>query len=125
MKEKNRTQISKTLLENISKEELHSSFDEIWDEASLEVENKKTEETLKFIKELKKDLLKEKEYIKKYGKEPEARTPDGKVNKKYIDYVLKRDFGIEPDTNYYDPYEGFSWGGLTGIEAYIAKSNCD
>jgi hypothetical protein len=109
---------------NIS-EELRSSFSEIWDGALEEVENKKIEETVKFINELKEEEHLKKEYIKKYGKEPEARTLDGKVNKKYIEYVLRRDFGIEPDADYHDSYENFSWGGLTGEEAFIAYWNCD
>lgn len=114
-----------TPLENKVSEELHGSFDEIWDEALEEVENRKIEEAIKFIKELKEEERLEEEYIKKYGKEPEARTPDGKVNKKFVEYVLRRDFGIEPDADYHDPYENFSWGGLTGEEAFIAYWNCE
>ena len=83
------------------------------------------EEALKAMKELKEEERLEEKYIKKYGKEPEARTPDGKINRKYIDYVLRRDFGIEPDTDNHDPYENFSWGGLTGEEAFIAYCNCE
>ena len=114
-----------TPLENKVSEELHGSFDEIWDEALEEVENRKIEEAIKFIKELKEEEWLEEEYIKKYGKEPEARTPDGKINKKYVEYVLRRDFGIEPDADSHDPYKNFSWGGLTGEEAFIAYWNCE
>jgi len=114
-----------TPLENTVSEELHGSSDEIWDEALEEVENRKIEEAIKFIKELKEEDRLEEVYIKKYGKEPEARTPDGKVNKKYVEYVLRRDFGIEPDADNPNPYENFSWGGLTGEEAFIAYWNCE
>lgn len=112
-------------LENQAKEELNSSFDEIWDKAIEEVEDREIEEADKFMKELKEEERLEEEYIKKYGKEPKSRTPDGKINKKYIDYVLRRDFGFEPDTDSRDPYENFSWGGLSGEEAFIAYWNCE
>lgn len=114
-----------TPLEIKVSEKLHSSFSEIWDEALEEVENRKIEEADKFIKELKEEEQLKEEYIKKYGKEPEARTLDGKVNKKYVEYVLRRDFGIEPDADYHDSYGNFSWGGLTGEEAFIAYWNCE
>jgi hypothetical protein len=106
-------------------EELHSSFSKIWEVAIKEVENRKIEESLRFIKELKEEDQFKEEYISKYGKEPEARTLDGKVNKKYVEYVLRRDFGIEPDVEYHDSYENFSWGGLNGEEASIAYWNCE
>ncbi len=112
-------------LENKVSEELHSSFNEIWLEALEEVENRKIEEAFGFIEDLKEEERLEKEFIKKYGKEPEARTPDGKVNKKYVEYVLRRDFGIEPESDNHDPYVNFSWGGLTGEEAFIAYWNCE
>lgn len=133
MEEKNKIRTPKIPNENIEKVvESNDSFDEIWNKALEEVEDIEIAEAIKFIEEEKEDERKEKEderrekeFIKKYGKEPEARTPDGKVNEKYIDYVLNRDFGLEPDSDNYDRYSNFSWGGLTGEEAYIAKWNCD
>lgn len=112
-------------LDNLAMEKSHYIFDEIWDKALEEIENKEIEEVLKSVKELKEEARLEREYIMKHGKEPEARTPDGKINKKYIDYVLRRDFDIEPDPHYPNPYEKFSWGGLTGEEAFIAYWNCE
>lgn len=112
-------------LESKAREDLQPSLDEIWDKALEEVENREIEDALEFFKELKEEKRLEEEYIKKYGKEPEARTPDGNINKKYIEYVLRRDFGIEPDNDNHDPYENFSWGGLTGEEAFIAYWNCE
>jgi|SRR5690606_19303768 len=110
---------------NNKEEHLELSFDEKWNKVLEEVENKEIEEAIKFFEEWKEEERLEKEYVKKYGKEPEARTPDGKVNKKYIEYVLRRDFGIEPDSDSHDPYENFSWGGLRGEEAFIAYWNCE
>ena len=121
-KKKTRTEI---LFESKAREDLQPSFDEIWDKALEEVENREIEEAHTFFKELKEEELLEKEYIKKYGKEPEARTPDGNINKKYIEYVLRRDFGIEPDYDNHDPYKNFCWGGLTGEEAFNAYWNCE
>ena len=112
-------------IEDNSMEDLEPSFDEIWDKALEEVENRKIEEAVEFFKEWKEEDRLEEEFIKKYGKEPELRTPDGKINKTYIEYVLRRDFGIKPDTDSQDPYENFSWGGLTGEEAFIAYWNCE
>jgi hypothetical protein len=97
------------------------SFDEKWETALNDLEKKQINDIQQLIEELKIEA----DYVKKYGKEPEARTPDGSINKKYITYILRRDYGIEPDSNMPDPYENFSWGGLTGMEAYIAKMNCD
>jgi hypothetical protein len=112
-------------LENNKEGDLELSFDEKWNKVLEEVENRELEEAKELFKEWEEEERLEKEYIKKYGKEPEARTPDGKVNKKYIEYVLRRDFGIEPDNDSCDPYENFSWGGLTGEEAFIGYWNCE
>lgn len=97
------------------------SLNEKWEQAIAEVRKKDVEASELFIAEELANI----EFAKKYGKEPKSRMPDGKINQKYIDYILKRDFGIDPDSNYIDPYENFSWGGLRGIEAYIAKMNCE
>lgn len=97
---------------------LQPSLNEMWNMASKELNNR-------VIKELKSEYQADKEYIKKYGKLPEARNPDGKINKEYINYILKRDFGIEPDNYNHDYYENFSWGGLIGEEAFIAYYNCE
>lgn len=106
-------------------EEPTPSLNEKWEKAMAEVKKKEIEDAIQLVEEYKEEERLKVEFEKKYGKEPLPRTPDGKINKKYIDYVLRRDFGIEPDSNYTDPYENFSWGGLRGIEAYIAKWNCD
>ena len=111
--------------QNNKEEYLELNFDEKWDKVLEEVENKKIEEAIEFFKEWKEEERLENEYVKKYGKEPEARTPDRKINQKYIEYVLRRDFGIEPDNERHDPYENFSWGGLRGEEAFIAYWNCE
>jgi hypothetical protein len=125
MNNKENDETDKEVGANKKDEYLELSFDERWNKVSEEVENKEFEEAIKFFNEWKEEERQEKEYIKKYGKEPEARTPDGKVNRRYVEYVLRRDFGIEPDSDSYDPYENFSWGGLTGEEAFIAYWNCE
>jgi LPS O-antigen subunit length determinant protein (WzzB/FepE family) len=99
-------------------EKLQPSLNEMWDMASQELNDR-------VIQELKSEFQADKEYIKKYGKLPEARNPDGKINMEYINYALKRDFGIEPENYNHDSYENFSWGGLIGEEAFIAYYNCE
>ena len=111
--------------QNYKEKHLELSFDEKWDKVLEEVENKEIVEAIEFFKEWKEEERLEKEYVKKYGKEPAARTADGKINEKYIEYVLRRVFGIEPDHERHAPYENFSWGGLRGEEAFIAYWNCE
>ena len=90
--------------QNNKEEHLEISFDEKWDKALEQVEDKKIEEAIEVFKEWKEEERLEKEYVRKYGKEPAARTPDGKINKKYIEYVLRRAFGFEPDNKRKDSY---------------------
>jgi hypothetical protein len=69
------------------------SLNEKWEQALAEVKKREMEETEQLVA----NELSNIEFSKEYGKEPNSRTPDGKINPKYIDYILKRDFGIEPD----------------------------
>jgi hypothetical protein len=112
---------SEKITEIIKLEDSNLSFDEKWNKVLGEVVKQQVDDVNQMLEE----YNMRKEYEKKYGKEPDSRTPDGSINKKYIDYILRRDFGIMPDSNSPDPFENFSWGGMTGIEAYIGKMNFD